>query len=415
LTLRGIQCQTKNFQETAWSQTQSIIADGVEIGVLTVYYTEEKPAAHEGPFLKEERRLIRTIAERVAFFITRQNFRQAHERLQSARAGSREGQAVEWGVVLDFLRRTDPDLLRRVTRRLINHLGLLGLPEAEDLLLRFISGREDSAEPPDDNFPTPKSRLEDLMVLSEETFRIASGNLGEEEMVAAIRRWLGEERSGFLIEVLEDQSCTLSEIVEAIGRHQSQIGDTSELSASARNTLNVALVRRLFTEEIDYVTVAKDNVTLEDVADLVKRIVYPRRGHGRLGGKTAGLFLAGQLLRKADSALLRAVKIPRAWYVSTDALLEFLSYNNLHELHFRRYLPIEHVRQEYPHIIHLLKNSHFPPELSHGLALALDDLHFSWRTRATATRAWPRCRTPSPRSTLPSSARTPSSTAPSEA
>ena len=36
-------------------------------------------------------------------------------------------------------------------------------------------------------------------------------------------------------------------------------------------------------------------------------------------------------------------------------------------------MDIEHVRQEYPHIVHLFKNSHFPPEISRGLALALDD------------------------------------------
>jgi hypothetical protein len=372
LRVRGVECRTSNFRETAWAQTQRILAEGKDVGEIAVHYTEERPPSDEGPFLKEERRLIETIAQRIGFFLTRQDLRRAHESLHDARAAGESGSA-EWNVILDFLRRTDPDLLRRVTRRLVNHLGLLGIPEAERLLQRVALGRGDSAGPTDDNLPVPKSRPQDLMALSEETFRIARRNLGEEELVASIRQWLDEERSTFLVEVLEDQSCTLSEIVDAVGRHESQIGATPALSAPARSTLSAALLRRLFTDDLDYVNVAKDHLTLEDVYDVVKRIVYPSRGQGKLGGKSAGLCLAMQLLRKSDSELLRAVKVPKTWYVSSDVALEFINHNNLRELYFRKYLPIEQVRQEYPHIIHVMKNSNFPPEISRGLALALDD------------------------------------------
>ena len=373
VNVTGIERQTSNFRPTQWSQSQRITSDGKDIGELAVHYIEDKPPSDEGPFLKEERRLIETIAARVGFFVTRRDLRQAHESLRAASATSSSGERAEWSVILDFLRRTDPDLLRRVTRRLVNSLGLMGIPEAERLLQELAPRLGASTESADENLPMPKSQPQDLMTLSEETFRVASRNLGEEELVASIRRWLDEERSSFLAEVLEDQSCTLAEIVEAIGRHESQIGDTSELSAPARSTLSAALLRRLFTDDLDYVNVAKDNVDLEDTYEVVKRIVYPSRGHGKLGGKTAGLCLAIQLLWKSSSELARAVKVPKAWFVSSDVLLEFLNYNNLRELYFRKYLPIEHVRQEYPHIIDVLKSSYFPPEISRGLALALDD------------------------------------------
>jgi hypothetical protein len=142
-----------------------------------------------------------------------------------------------------------------------------------------------------------------------------------------------------------------------------------------RRTLSAALLRRLFSDETAYLNVAKDFVGIEDVYDLVNHILYPLHGHGKLGGKAAGVFLAEQLLRKAgeSSEPIRDIKVPRTWYVSSNALLEFLSYNNVRDLYFRKYMSIEHVRQEYPHIVHLLKNSHFPPEISRGLALALED------------------------------------------
>ena len=58
--------KTKNFRETDWRQACDIIVHGELSGTVEVYYLEEKPACHEGPFLKEERTLINTIARRLA-------------------------------------------------------------------------------------------------------------------------------------------------------------------------------------------------------------------------------------------------------------------------------------------------------------------------------------------------------------
>jgi predicted nucleotidyltransferase len=43
-------------------------------------------------------------------------------------------------------------------------------------------------------------------------------------------------------------------------------------------------------------------------------------------------------------------------------------------VHNQKYVEIEQVRQEYPHIMHLFKNSRFSPEIMDGLSVALDDL-----------------------------------------
>lgn len=376
LSLRENCCQTSNFRATPWFLVAPVRVEGQEIGTLSVHYTEAMPPADEGPFLKEERKLIDTIAERVGFYVTRRNLYRAHESLQSARNLSSDRQRAEWGVILEFLRRTDPELLRRITRRMINYLELSGVAAAEELLRKVASVGEGGGDRAGDNVPLRKSRLQDLAPVSDETFAIAARSLGEEEMVASIRTWIDEERSSFLIEALEDQSRSLSAVVESIERHRSHIGDTEHLPVPFRRTLNAALLRRLFSDETVYLNVAKDIVQIKDFYDLVGRILYPLQGHGKLGGKSAGVFLAELLLREAgrSSELLRDIKVPRTWYVSSNGLLEFLSYNNLRELYFRKYMEIEHVRQEYPHIVNLLKNCHFPPEISRGLSLVLDDL-----------------------------------------
>jgi hypothetical protein len=375
LEVAGDHCQTSGFKETSWLLTAPIILENQQVGTLSVCYTDEKPPADEGPFLKEERKLLDTIAQRIGFYLMRRNLRQVLECLKSTGSPSAERDGAEWGVILDFLRRTDPQLLRRITRRMVNYLGLSGVVEVETLLHRVASVDQDAAERTSDNVPLPRSQLMDLAQVSGEVFEIAARCLGEEEMLTSIRTWIDEERSSFLIEILEDQSRPFSAIVESIERHRSLIGDTDHLPVPFRRTLNTALLRCLFSEDTAYLDAAKDMVEIEDVYDLVRNVLYPAHGHGKLGGKSAGLFLAMQLLRKAGegSELLRGVRMPRTWYLSSNCQQEFLKYNNLGELYYRKYMSIEHVRQEYPHIIDLLKSCYFPPEISRRLALALED------------------------------------------
>jgi PAS domain S-box-containing protein len=58
--------ETCNWKESAWTQTSDIIVRGRPAGTVEVYYLEERPECDEGPFLKEERSLIRAIAELLA-------------------------------------------------------------------------------------------------------------------------------------------------------------------------------------------------------------------------------------------------------------------------------------------------------------------------------------------------------------
>ena len=69
--LDGQSYRTKTFKETEWHQSQEIIVHGEKAGAVEIYYLEEKPEIDEGPFLKEERLLINTIAERLGHIVER--------------------------------------------------------------------------------------------------------------------------------------------------------------------------------------------------------------------------------------------------------------------------------------------------------------------------------------------------------
>ncbi|MDM8541484.1 response regulator [Desulfococcaceae bacterium HSG9] len=70
ITLNGKQFATDNFAESDWKQTSDIIVQNEVAGNLNVYLVE-KSASDEEPFLKEERKLIRAITERLGRIIER--------------------------------------------------------------------------------------------------------------------------------------------------------------------------------------------------------------------------------------------------------------------------------------------------------------------------------------------------------
>jgi PAS domain S-box-containing protein/putative nucleotidyltransferase with HDIG domain len=63
ITMDSKEFKTANFRETEWSQSADIKVDRMKFGALTVCYLGEKPEADEGPFFKEERSLINTVAD----------------------------------------------------------------------------------------------------------------------------------------------------------------------------------------------------------------------------------------------------------------------------------------------------------------------------------------------------------------
>ncbi len=63
VTVEGASYQTEPFAQTVWRQAEVIRVDGQSVGALEVFYREERPPAQEGPFLTEERAILRAVAD----------------------------------------------------------------------------------------------------------------------------------------------------------------------------------------------------------------------------------------------------------------------------------------------------------------------------------------------------------------
>ena len=65
ITIHGREFTSDHFEVTQWGQTAPVKVHGQIAGALEIYYRSQFPAEDEGPFLKEERMLLNSMAERI--------------------------------------------------------------------------------------------------------------------------------------------------------------------------------------------------------------------------------------------------------------------------------------------------------------------------------------------------------------
>src|SRR3974390_2576894 len=126
IVYEGQSIESANFQPSQWVQIADIVVQDQTVGSIEVSYRTQMPRSDDGPFLKEERKLINTIADRVAGHIMQRRLKAAFAGLSAAAEG-RAAAKGEWRIVLEFLRDTDPALLQKIARKLINHLSWNGV------------------------------------------------------------------------------------------------------------------------------------------------------------------------------------------------------------------------------------------------------------------------------------------------
>jgi pyruvate, water dikinase len=363
------------FAPTRWVQSADIVVQDETAGTISVLYSEEPPASPDGPFLKEERKLLDSIADWLGHYLLH---RQLGEVFEQHRESAQDG---GWTAILELLRRTNPQLLLRITRKMTNYLCWNGSREAEKLLATFSSapGSAEWGGLEDVNRPRPKETVQLVLQKVDEVFGIAFSFLGEKETLALVQRWIREDRSSFLVSVIENQASSHTEVVEALDRHFHMDPEGSELSPARDVMFRVAMIRRFLTDQPLAINIAKKYFRLQDFQSLLHRVVFPVGSHGKLGGKGFGVLLAWAILQtqkasRSEKELLENVRIPKTWYLASDGVLNFMYHNNLEDIIDQKYKDLGQVRQEYPYVVQVFKNSPFPPEIIKGLALALDDL-----------------------------------------
>lgn len=351
-----------------------LIAGEKIVGDIQVIYTSSVSKGEVGPFLKQEKRLLETIAYRLGDFIFNHRLK---KRLEKKKVEEAVKEKTEWRIVVDMIRKTDPALFMRLLRKMLHQLNWKGIQEAEVLLKELsidLKGDEER-ETEDENRPLQKRIIHDYDNYISAILKLTSENFTEEEILWRIQKWIQNDNTSALIKVLESQGSSLADISDAIRRFYHLAPEKIELSPATVKGLRVSLLRRFLTDDLDFIQIAKDYVKLTDFHKLIDKMIFMPGSHGKLGGKSAGVFLAHNILNSSvsNAELPFEVKVPKTWYLTSDCIMQFIQYNNLEEVYEHKYRDIEEIRLEYPQVLQLFKDSQFPPDIHKGLSVALDD------------------------------------------
>jgi len=387
ITLKDKEYKTKNFKETKWSQVSNIIANENKVGSLEVYYLEEKPENDEGPFLTDERRLIDAIADLISSYISESYIKEELEKqrkkinmYQKTLTGEPIGtqKKQDWEVIIDLLLKTDPRTLLRITRKMVYYLYRYENEKISMLLGKVCPVDRDSTSSQwcGINMPNPRQDLDSLRVLQKQIFKLAKETMPAEEISQMFQDWLKQDKARPLLLASQKPGVSLVEIRDELSRFFEKEDVEKTLSPEDKTTIRTALIRRFFTDRLEYVNVAKNFIKLDDFLYLLDHVVGPMQGPGKFGGKTSGVFLAEKIIEEAreNDDNLKNILFPKSWYITSDTLREFIHYNDLDEAFHMKYLEPDQLSKDQPFLEQVFKNATFPHEIIEGFRKVIRDL-----------------------------------------
>ncbi len=276
-----------------------------------------------------------------------------------------------WRLQFQDLRERRPDLAEKVCRKLLVDMqrqGLVDFDSLDDEVTEalHLSGERRGTDP---NRPKPKIVPGTRLALYELAIKYAERYLEPDEILAAILLTEKRQLAFDVSRMAEDSETPFVELREKIREFLEFFpGEAIAPQASIIGT-RAALVRRLLTDQLPFIAVAKKYISVRDFNYLLEHLVPTEGNQGRIGGKAAGLLLARSILDHANrqGRFDTEFKIPESYFVPSNGILEFIEHNHLEEVINVKYQEIDEVREEFPLVERLFKSGAFPPILHKGL------------------------------------------------
>lgn len=120
----------------------------------------------------------------------------------------------------------------------------------------------------------------------------------------------------------------------------------------------VVLIRAMISDQLRFINIAKEWLSVTDLAEIRRRKI----GAGRIGGKAAGMILAQHILKNSPELGESAnISMPESFYVGSDEFYNFIALNNLITWNDQKYKTEEEMRADFPKIEKDFQNGSFPP------------------------------------------------------
>jgi len=90
--------------------------------------------------------------------------------------------------------------------------------------------------------------------------------------------------------------------------------------------LIVVLIRRMISDQLAYVNIARKWFRVADLYEIQRRKI----GTGKIGGKAAGMLLASRILHEmGDSDIRENIRIPESYFLGAELMYAFMAINGL--------------------------------------------------------------------------------------
>lgn len=287
-------------------------------------------------------------------------------------------QKPEWKIILDHIIYQDESMTYRICRKMIIHLERMKVSEIHFLMQQLNPKVEtqDNVISNGQNWPSPKGNPFVAKDVIKKVFKIADKYIPDDEISNLITQWLHKEKLRNLSKVLDRRNAPLNEVIQALKKYFELGGSKEFTSEDERIGVRVSIITRFLSDNLRYINIAKKNITLIAIERIFEKFIGPAYGAGKVGGKSAGMILANEILknRKEKNPDLRNVYTPKSWFLTSDGILEFVNYNALDEFTFSKYQSLDEIEIEYPFLKYIFKQSLFPAETIYSFNLILDDI-----------------------------------------
>jgi hypothetical protein len=143
------------------------------------------------------------------------------------------------------------------------------------------------------------------------------------------------------------------------------------LAEARLREIKVVLIRTMISDQLAYLKIAKEWFTIYDLVEIRNRKI----GHGKIGGKAAGMLLAARILAEAGDEETRAsLRIPESFFIGADMTYTFMALNGLMHWADQKYKLEEQIRSDYPIIQEQFHKGEFPPDFLDRLRGVLEQV-----------------------------------------
>jgi hypothetical protein len=144
-----------------------------------------------------------------------------------------------------------------------------------------------------------------------------------------------------------------------------------DLAEARLREIKVVLIRTMISDQLAYLKIAKEWFTISDLWEIRNRKI----GHGKIGGKAAGMLLAARILAEAGGDEVRAcLRIPESFFIGADMTYTFMALNGLMHWADQKYKLEDQIRADYPIIQEQFQKGEFPPDILDRLRGVLEEV-----------------------------------------